>query len=173
MKYCYVCGTELHSKECEGEGLIPYCDSCQVFRFPIFSTAISTAVLNKERNKVLLIRQYNMKDYILLAGYVNRGESAEETLIREVEEEVGLHVDEYKYMRSLYFERSNTLMLNFVSVAHDATLMQINEEVEHAEWFAFDEARKVIMKGSLAESFLLTILERIEADDLGRPNRIT
>jgi len=164
MKYCYACGMVLHSKECEGEGLIPYCDSCQMFRFPIFSTAISTAVLNKERNKVLLIRQYNMVDYILLAGYVNRGESAEETLIREVKEEVGLHVDEYKYIRSKYFERSNTLMLNYLSVAHDETLLQINQEVEHAEWFTFDEAIKVIMKGSLAESFLLTILEQIEAD---------
>ncbi|OAB25489.1 NTP pyrophosphohydrolase [Paenibacillus macquariensis subsp. defensor] len=168
MKYCYACGTELHAKECEGEGLIPYCDSCQVYRFPIFSTAISTAVLNKERNKVLLIRQYNMEDYILLAGYVNRGESAEETLIREVKEEIGLHVDEYKYIQSKYFERSNTLMLNYLSVAHDETLLQINQEVEHAEWFTFDEARKVIMKGSLAESFLLTILEQIEAVEFGQ-----
>mgnify|MGYP003562596922 CR=1 FL=1 len=144
--------------------MIPYCDSCQVYRFPIFSTAISTAVLNKERNKVLLIRQYNMVDYILLAGYVNRGESAEETLIREVKEEVGLQVDEFKYMRSQYFERSNTLMLNYLCVAHDETPLQINQEVEHADWFTFDEARKVIMKESLAESFLLTILEQTEAE---------
>lgn len=165
MKFCYACGTELHAKECDGEGMIPYCDTCQVFRFPIFSTAISTAVLNKERNKVLLIRQYNMEDYILLAGYINRGETAEETLIREVKEEVGLEVDEYKYMRSMYFERSNTLMLNFVSVTHDESLLQINQEVEHAEWFTFDEARKVIMKQSLAESFLLTILEQEEANN--------
>ncbi|OAB44454.1 NAD(+) diphosphatase [Paenibacillus glacialis] len=168
MKYCYACGTELHSKECEGEGLIPYCNKCQVYRFPIFSTAISTAVLNKDRNKVLLIRQYNMEDYILLAGYINRGETAEETLIREVKEEVGLHVDEFKYMRSQYFERSNTLMLNYVSVAQDETRLQINQEVEHAEWFTFDDARKVIMKESLAESFLLTILEQIEADEFGQ-----
>lgn len=165
MKYCYACGTELHSKECNGEGLIPYCDSCQVFRFPIFSTAISTAVLNKERNKVLLIRQYNMEDYILLAGYIYRGETAEETLIREVKEEVGLQVDEYKYMRNKYFEPSNTLMLNFVSVAYDESLLQINQEVEQAEWFTFDEARKVIKKQSLAESFLLTILEQTEANN--------
>ncbi|MEK4509265.1 MULTISPECIES: NAD(+) diphosphatase [Paenibacillus] len=165
MKFCYACGTELHAKECDGEGLIPYCDTCQVFRFPIFSTAISTAVLNKERNKVLLIRQYNMEDYILLAGYINRGETAEETLIREVKEEVGLEVDEYKYMRSMYFERSNTLMLNFVSVTRDESLLQINQEVEQAEWFTFDEARKVIKKQSLAESFLLTILEQTEANN--------
>jgi NAD+ diphosphatase len=59
-------------------------------------------------------------------------------------------------------------MLNYVSVVHDEALMQINQEVEHAEWFTFDEARNVIMKESLAESFLLTILEQAEADDFGR-----
>ncbi|TVX92382.1 NUDIX domain-containing protein [Paenibacillus agilis] len=168
MNYCYACGTKLRSKECEGEGIIPYCDSCQAFRFPIFSTAISTAILNQERNKVLLLRQYKMKDYSLLAGYVNRGEAAEEALIREVKEEVGLHVDEYKYMRSRYFERTNTLMLNFVSVVNNEAVMQINEEVEQAEWFTFAEAREVIMKNSLAESFLLAILEQAEAGELGR-----
>ncbi|MDK8179657.1 NUDIX domain-containing protein [Paenibacillus sp. UMB4589-SE434] len=126
--------------------------------------------MNKERTKVLLIRQHNMVDYILLAGYVNRGESAEETLIREVKEEVGLDVGTYKYMRSLYFERSNTLMLNFVSVTHDETRMQINAEVDHAQWFAFDEARRVIMKGSMAESFLLTILEHVEAENARQLN---
>ncbi|WP_028546765.1 NAD(+) diphosphatase [Paenibacillus taiwanensis] len=170
MKHCYACGTELASKECEGEGLIPYCHTCEMFRFPIFSTAISTAVLNSDHTKVLLIRQHNMEDYILLAGYVNRGESAEETLIREVKEEVGLNVETYKYMRSLYFERSNTLMLNFVTVALDETQMQINAEVDHAEWFTFDEARRVIMKGSMAESFLLTILEQTESDHVGLMN---
>ncbi|WP_258277413.1 NAD(+) diphosphatase [Paenibacillus sp. SC116] len=168
MKYCYACGTKLSSKECEGEGLIPYCDSCQVFRFPIFNTAISTAILNQERSKVLLLQQNNRKDYSLLAGYVNQGEAAEEALVREVKEEVGLHVDEYKYMRSRYFERTNTLMLNFVSVVHNVADMQINEEVDHAEWFTFAEARKIIMKNSLAESFLLSILEQVEAGDLGR-----
>ncbi|WP_246772657.1 NUDIX domain-containing protein, partial [Paenibacillus polymyxa] len=67
--------------------------------------------MNSQRDKVLLIQQYNIQGFILLAGYVNKGESAEQTLVREVKEEVGLQVDEYQYMRSEYFERSNTLML--------------------------------------------------------------
>lgn len=77
MKYCLECGTELVMKESEGEGQVPYCNACEMFRFPIFSTAISTAVLNREKNKILLIQQYNRPDYILLAGYVNKGEDAE------------------------------------------------------------------------------------------------
>lgn len=149
-------------KECEGEGPTPYCNTCQVFRFPIFSTAISTAVINRQRNKVLLIQQYNIKDFILLAGYVNKGESAEQTLVREVVEEVGLQVDEYKYMRSEYFERTNTLMLNFVSIVNDDKLDVLSAEVDQARWFTLDEAKQVILKNSLAETFLLNIIQKIE-----------
>ncbi|WP_431090700.1 NAD(+) diphosphatase [Paenibacillus sp. 8b26] len=163
MKYCYECGTKLMVKECEGEGPIPYCNTCQVFRFPIFSTAISTAVINRQRDKVLLIQQYNIKDFILLAGYVNKGESAEQTLVREVMEEVGLHVDEYKYMRSGYFDRTHTLMLNFVSIVNDDKLDVLSAEVDQARWFTLDEAKQVILKNSLAETFLLNIIQKIEA----------
>ncbi|MGG1615556.1 NAD(+) diphosphatase [Paenibacillus sp. NRS-1782] len=163
MKYCYECGTKLMVKECEGEGPIPYCNTCQVFRFPIFSTAISTAVINRQRDKVLLIQQYNIKDFILLAGYVNKGESAEQTLVREVMEEVGLQVDEYKYMRSEYFDRTHTLMLNFVSIVNDDKLDVLSAEVDQARWFTLEEAKQAVLKNSLAESFLLTIIQQIEA----------
>ncbi|MRN51698.1 NUDIX domain-containing protein [Paenibacillus sp. LC-T2] len=163
MKYCLECGTELIMKECEGEGQIPFCESCGMFRFPIFSTAMSTAVLNRDKDKILLIQQYNRQDYILLAGYVNKGENAEATLIREVKEEVGLNVIAYEYMRSLYFEASNTLMLNFISVVDSEDLSQVSAEVDHATWFTFAEAAEAIKKNSLAETFLLAIIEKLTA----------
>ncbi|WP_025720074.1 NAD(+) diphosphatase [Paenibacillus sp. 1-18] len=163
MNYCYECGTKLMVKECEGEGPIPFCNTCQVFRFPIFSTAISTAVFHRQSNKVLLIQQYNIQGFILLAGYVSKGESAEQTLVREVMEEVGLQVDEYQYIRSEYFERSNTLMLNFVSIVNDDRLDVLSAEIDQARWFTLEEAKQAILKNSLAESFLLTIIQKIEA----------
>ena len=116
MKYCYECGTKLTEKFLENEGMIPYCETCQEFRFPIFSTAVSMEIFNPEKDKVLLIQQYGKKRNILVAGYVNKGESAEHAMVREVMEEVGLHVVEYKFNRSEYFEKSNTLMINFACV---------------------------------------------------------
>lgn len=163
MKYCIECGTELILKECGGEGLIPFCETCGMFRFPVFSTAISTAVLNKEMDKILLIKQYNRPDYILLAGYINKGENAEATLIREVKEEVGLDIVAYEYMRSLYFEPSNTLMLNFISMADSEDLSRMSAEVDQAMWFTFEEAAREIKKNSLAETFLLAIIEKLNA----------
>lgn len=141
--------------------MIPFCDSCGVFRFPVFSTAVSTAVLNRELNKILLIQQYNRKNYILLAGYVSKGENAEEALVREVKEEAGLDIIAYEYMRSEYFAPSNTLMLNFVSVADSEDLSRMSNELDHAAWFTLEEAVDNIMKGSLAERFLLNIIDQL------------
>ena len=111
----------------------------------------------------LLIKQYGKNDYILVAGYVNKGESAEQTIVREVKEELRLDVIDYEYMRSEYFEKSNTLMMNFISVVEDDDLSNISDEVDKATWFSFEEARQNIKKGSLAEKFLIKILEKLEA----------
>ncbi|WP_254075559.1 NAD(+) diphosphatase [Paenibacillus tritici] len=132
-----------------------------MFRFPVFSTAISTAVLNRELDRILLIQQYTRKDYILLAGYVNKGENAEAALVREVKEEAGLEVIAYEYMRSQYFAPSNTLMLNFISVADTEDLSAMSDELDHAAWFTLEEAAEAILQGSLAESFLLTIIDKL------------
>lgn len=56
MKYCYECGEKLHMKELEHEGMVPFCESCRAYRFPIFSTAISMVTLNPKRDKILMIQ---------------------------------------------------------------------------------------------------------------------
>ncbi len=162
MTHCCECGTKLILKECPHEGKIPYCEQCGEFRFPIFSTAISTAVLNPTQDKILLIKQYGRDFYVLLAGYVNKGESAEEALVREVHEEVALDIVGYQLMKTAYFNPSNTLMINFVSVASSDDLSRITDEVDKATWFSFDEALENIVENSLAEQFLKNIVWQLK-----------
>ena len=142
-------------KELEGEGEIPWCDSCGEYRFPIFSTAVSMIVYSPDRDRVLLIRQYGRPFNILVAGYVNKGESAEQTVRRELMEEIGLKAKDFRFNRSSYFEPSNTLMLNFSCTALSDDLSGINDrEVDHAQWYSLDEAKREIKPGSLAQYFL-------------------
>lgn len=155
MKHCYECGTVLTPKECDHEGLVPFCSSCNTFRFPIFSTAVSCIVFNKTEDKILLIQQYGRPDYILVAGYITQGENAEQTVTREIKEETGLSVISHRYMKSEYYERSNTLIFNYCCVVDSEDLNHINHEIDKADWFSIDEAKKEIKKGSLAERFLL------------------
>lgn len=163
MNNCYECGEKLILKIDNEGNKVQYCENCKAFRYPIFNTAIITAVVNKSKNKVLLIKQYGKNDYILVAGYVNKGESSEQTIVREVKEELRLDVIDYEYMRSEYFEKSNTLMMNFISVVEDDDLSNISDEVDKANWFSFEEARQNIKKGSLAEKFLIKILDKLES----------
>src|SRR5690625_6942508 len=71
-------------------------------------------VFNQNKDKIRLIQQHNRNEYILVAGYIDKGENAEETVKREEVEELGIEVSELHYNKSEYFKNSNTLMLNFV-----------------------------------------------------------
>lgn len=167
MKYCMECGGPLALKPLEHEGIIPYCDACKAFRFPVFSTAVSMIVLNPARDKILLIQQYQKPRNILVAGYVDKGESLEETIVRELKEETGLDVDTYQFMKSEYFEKSNTLMCNYAIVAASESLENISSwEIDQARWFSFQEAEKEVLQGSLAHRFLLYFLEQNEKKKL-------
>ena len=90
QKHCFECGTALIEKELEEEGIVPYCPKCQQYRFPMYNVAVSMIVVDEETGKILLIQQYGKLSYILVAGYVNRGEAEEHAVVREVREETGL-----------------------------------------------------------------------------------
>lgn len=163
MSYCSTCGHKLVIKELEHEGMIPYCEACKEFRFPMFNTAVSMIVLNPTKDKILMIQQYGRKSNILVAGYVNKGEALEEALYRELKEEVGLQVSAYRYMKSEYFENSNSLICNFAVVADRESLDGVSEwEVDHAQWFTLEEALVEVKQSSLAQRFLLYFFSQWE-----------
>ena len=90
QKHCFECGMALIEKELEEEGIVPYCPKCQQYRFPMYNVAVSMIVVDEEIGKILLIQQYGKPSYILVAGYVNRGEAEEHAVVREVREETGM-----------------------------------------------------------------------------------
>lgn len=153
IEYCPKCGKKLLLKELPHEGMIPYCPSCQEYRFPLYSVAVSMIVLSPDEKEILLIQQYGRKRYILVAGYVNKGEDAEEAVKRELLEEVGLKIDSFHFNHSHYFSKTNTLMLNFTIRATSKDVIP-NEEIDSYSWFSYSDARDKIAKPSLASQFL-------------------
>ena len=161
LNFCPVCGEKLHLKYCEHEGDIPFCERCGDFRFPVFSAAVSMITLNPEKDKMLFLKQYGNDFYVLPAGYVNKGESAEEALRREIKEELGVTVKDFSFNRSGYFEKSQTLILNFTAVL-DTEEIKPNLEVDSFKWFDFEKAGESIKPNSLAQQFVLSFLENNE-----------
>ena len=159
MKYCVDCGTKLINRQLEKEGIIPYCPTCQKHIFPTFNSAISTVIFNASKDKILLIQQYHKKANILVAGYINKGENANEALVREVKEEVNLDIKNYIYNDNVYYEKTNTLIHNYTSFVKDENFT-LTSEVDFAKWYSIEEAIKVIKEKSLAKQFLFQTLHK-------------
>ncbi len=160
--YCTECGEKLTLMFASGEGLVPYCKSCGQFRFAQFATAVSMVVTNRTKDKLLLARHKGQEDYILFAGYVKKGETAEKAVTREFKEETKLNTVKFKYMSSRYHEPRNVLMLGFLSMAEDGEAQIDEKELDEVKWFDFDEALEAIRKDSTAEAFLKSALNEIK-----------
>jgi len=154
--FCGVCGAALESRPLEGEGLVPWCPRCGAWRFHRCNTAVSMATRDDATGKILLVRQYGKPDWILVAGYVKPGETAEEAVARETREETGLVVKEMRFNRSRFFPPSDTLLLNFVTRTEGEVVP--NGEIDEFRWFDPDEACHCIKPASLARFFLRTAL---------------
>ena len=107
------------------------------------------------------VRSFRNSDH----GYVNKEECAEDAMIREMQEEIGRKVLEYRFLRSEYFPKTNTLIFNFAVVIDSECLENVSTwEVDQAAWFTFDEARASVKPASLAQRFLLNFLSVYEQD---------
>lgn len=131
-RFCGRCASKtLHSQK---ERML-YCPVCGNMIYPKIAPAVIVGVVDKER---LLLSKYagrEYKKYALLAGFTEFGETAEETVAREVFEEVGLHIRKPKYYKSQPWGiDSNILFGYFVELDGDAQISLDQNELALAEW---------------------------------------
>lgn len=161
--FCKECGEKLALRFCENEGLVPYCNKCESFKFPQFNLAVSMIVTNRKQDKILLAKHTGEEDYILFAGYVKKGETAEKTVVREIKEETKLNVIKFKYMSSRYHPPRDVLMLNFIAVVEETEAISLKQdELSEVKWFTVEEAKENVRKDSTAEYFLLNALDALK-----------
>ena len=99
--------------------------------------------------------------FLLQFLYVEKKETLEEALKREIKEEVGLKVSKIFFNASRYYEKSNSLICNFIVLVENENF-KLNPEVDFAKWYFLDEAKEAILKNGLAEAFFLISLEKIK-----------
>ena len=158
--YCPHCGSQLTKREIGDEGLIPYCESCNLPLWDMFTTCIICAVVN-EYSEIALLRQnyVSQTNYVCIAGVIKLGESAEETARREVKEEIGLDIETLKFVRSYPYSKKEMLMLGFHAKVKKANLV-LSKEVDDAEWVPFAEALGKIREGSIAWQLVKEVIEK-------------
>lgn len=135
--YCGRCGTPLLKDEKER---MLYCPECHNMEYPKICPAVIIAVTNGNR---ILMSKYagrEYKKYALLAGFAEIGETIEETVKREVMEEVGLKVKNVTYYKSQPWSFTDTLLLGFFcELDGEENITLDKEELALAEWFEREE----------------------------------
>jgi NAD+ diphosphatase len=147
---------------CENEGLVPYCGTCEAYKFPLFSVAVSMVVTNRAQDKILLAKHVEDEDFILFAGYIKKGENAEKTIPREIKEELGMNVVKTKFMSTRYYQKKDVLMLNFIVIVEDSPIKLKTDEIAEARWCSHEEALRLIRKGTTAEYFLTNAVRELK-----------
>ena len=154
-KFCGKCGTKTAEKPDE-RAII--CPNCSTVVFPKISPAIIVAILCKD--KILLAHNSNFeqKRYSLVAGYVDVGETLEETVMREVKEEVGLDVKNIRYYKSQPWAFSGSMMIGFTAEADDTQpIRPDNVEITEADWFSRENLPnhppKISIAGEMIDKF--------------------
>ena len=150
FEYCPHCGKKAEMREIGDEGRIPYCTQCEVPLWDMFTTSIIAAVVNECGEIALLRPEYvSATKHVCVAGVMKPGESAEETVVREIGEELGLSVKSTAYVKSYPYEKKEMLMLGFKAVVEKKDF-ELSAEVDAARWVRFEDALSLLREGSIA-----------------------
>ena len=154
-QYCGACGqqTTEHAQDRARE-----CKACRVISYPRLSPSI--IVLVTRGDEMLLARNAAWPNgmYSTLAGFVEPGESIEQTVHREVYEEVGLRLGQMRYFGSQSWPFPNSLMLGFHAEYESGDIVCQEGEIADAQWFRPDGLPqippKTAISGWLIEEFV-------------------
>lgn len=145
QRHCGVCGTRTESAS---GGHLRRCTNpeCATMHFPRIEPAVITLVeLEGPPSRCLLARHRASRrgGYSLVAGFAEIGESLEDTVRREVREEVGVEISAVTYAGSQPWPFPSGLMVAFRSTATGDSISVDGEEIGEARWFTGRELRQL------------------------------
>ncbi len=135
-QYCGACGGKTVHPRQDFERV---CTQCQLSFFPRISPSI--VVLIRKGDQLLMARSPHFPAgvYGLIAGFVDAGESLEETVHREVKEEVGITIKNLSYFDSQPWPFPDSLMMGFTADYAAGEIRIDQNEIEAADWYAHDQ----------------------------------
>ncbi|UIJ74865.1 MULTISPECIES: NAD(+) diphosphatase [unclassified Acinetobacter] len=155
-KFCSHCGTatQVHATE-----YAMVCPACGYHQYPRVNPCVITIITRGEDEILLAKNAKNVRAmYGLIAGFVEVGETLEEAVRRETEEEVGLKVKNIQYLASQPWPFPSNLMIAFKAEYASGELQLQEEEISDAAFFKFDALPEIPFKGSIAHSMIMHVI---------------
>lgn len=129
--FCGRCG---QAQEWHASELAKHCPSCESSNYPQIQPV---AIVLVHRGKELLLAKgpEPRKHHSCIAGFIELGETAEQTVAREVLEETGIKIQNVKYFGSQAWPFPNNLMLAFTAEWKSGEIQVDPQELSEAKWF--------------------------------------
>jgi NAD+ diphosphatase len=130
------------------------CPRCGLLVFPRLSPAIIVLV---ERGHQMLLgrpRHFPPGLYSVIAGFVEPGETLEDAVMREVQEEVGIAIKDLRYFGSQSWPFPHSLMVGFTATYAGGEISLDEMEMEDAGWFTADNLPTLPGKISIARELI-------------------
>jgi NAD+ diphosphatase len=150
-QFCGRCG---HATEDKHNERARICPACSLINYPRVSPAIIVAVI--KNNQILLgsNRRFKSGFYSVLAGFAEPGESLEECVAREVNEEVGIAVKNIRYFGSQPWPFPNSLMVGFIADYAGGRINVDKSEIIEAAWYSARDLPHIPPKISIARQLI-------------------
>ncbi len=118
--------------------------------YPRTDPAIIAAVVGPD-DRILLgsAKAWGANRFSTLAGFVEPGESLEQAVVREIAEEVGVHVHTATYLGSQSWPFPASLMLGYLAYTNDVEPVPDGDEIQAAVWFSRDEIQTLVSSGEI------------------------
>ena len=159
-QFCGRCGA---ATTVQSEDRARVCPKCRLSVYPRIAPAIMALV--RKGSQVLLGRSPHFPAgmYSALAGFVEPGETLEQCVAREVEEEVGLRVSQIRYFASQPWPFPHQLMIAFVCDWESGEINPREGEIEAAHWFDVLQLPKLPSRISISRRLIDAVTEEMRA----------
>jgi NAD+ diphosphatase len=155
-KFCGKCGAPM--TEHKGE-LAKQCTACEFIVYPRISPVV---IMTIEKDDTILLGRsphFPKGMYSPLAGFVEAGETLEEAVIREIQEEVGITICNISYAASQPWPFPHSLMIGFRTKYSGGKISIDTNEIEDARWFHVDNLPVLPSPISLSRHLLNLFLD--------------
>ncbi len=160
-QFCGRCSATMKQSEHERA---KRCPVCGLVNYPRIAPAIIVLITRGQQLLLSRARHFKPGMYSVQAGFVEVGETLEETVRREIREEVGIEIKNLRYFGSQPWPFPNSLMIAFLAEYASGELNVNDDELEEAGWYNADKLPPLPLPQSIArrmiESFLATLLRK-------------
>lgn len=150
--YCGHCGSSLQFMQGQRGKT---CLQCSHTVYPLVMPCIIVGIVKDNTSILLAEIKHNQSVFqSVLAGFIEAGETLEEAVAREVEEEVGIRIKNLRYYGSQPWGFSQSLMIAFMADYQGGEIQVDGKEIHRAEWYTVKQLPSLPPQFSIARQMI-------------------